>query len=797
MSRQVRCSGAYVEALELRRLLSGINQLAGIGYLPSDNGTKLQRYDIAAQQWLTPVTLANSPGGATATLVDGQGIYVAYGQSVVRYKLDGTAPTHLINAANPVQDIHSDGNVLFLNHSTGLYARFISISKQTNTIVDTVENYVDSVYGSSISPSANRIFGHRLGISPPDITYMGYDDAGNFTGGGDSPYHGDYSGASRTWVFPQGTKVVDDSGGVYAASNLTRLNSFNTAIDDVTFVGSDVPIVLRANTLTAYSATILPTGSKTLARPATQVLANGSNVIAFNPAANLANGYDVQIVPLADLKAPQPDEPVNPVDLAYAPDDVEVTASGTLLILDKETQSIFRWNSATREYGATIPLVDVPAYMAYSASNNAVYLAYSSGLINRIDLGAANLSETPFATLPSAPTGLAAAGQYVFAADGSGAWHTHYTFGSGGNAISAVDWNRYSAEYVWSPANGMMYFFRDDTSPNDLHAEVIGPDGTISSGLESPLHTSEGFIHPIRVSPDGGIVVLGSGMVHDGKTLARLAGGLGNAVADVAWLNGTVYTVRSIAGYAQFQQWTGSTYAPGFVQQVEGTPNRLLSVGGSLVGIYTPASGVPQFRVMGADLLPVPPEGVETIIGTTGNDVILIDQVNGQHQVTVNGVVTTLSSGTTKLFVDGDWGHDQIAATANVTIRLQMTGSAGNDRISGGAADDELSGGLGYDRVFGGFGNDFLIGGGHNDYLNGEAGNDLMIGGGGNDRLIDTVGRDHYIGGLGNDVFVSRDTRQNIHNNPDTLSGGPGFDQAQVDVTPSADNLSSIDELLA
>ena len=294
-----------VEALELRQLFA-IDQLGGIGYLPSDNGTQFQRYDIAAQQWLAPTALANSPGGATASLVDADGIYVAYGRTVMRYKLDGSEPTHLMNAPGNVHKIHSDGNLLFLNHSSGLYARFVSINKQTNTIIDTAENYVDSVYGSSISTTANRIFGRSQGISPADITYMGYDDAGNFTLGGGSPYHGDYAGASTTWVFPLGTKVVDDSGGVYGTGDLTRLNSFNTGIDDITFVGIDVPVVLRGNTLTAYSSTILPTGSKRMARPAKEILTNGTNVIAFNPDTGKPNRYDTQVVPLADLKRLSP-----------------------------------------------------------------------------------------------------------------------------------------------------------------------------------------------------------------------------------------------------------------------------------------------------------------------------------------------------------------------------------------------------------------------------------------------------------------------------------------------------------
>ena len=80
------------EALEPRTLFAGIDQVDGIAYLPSHNGATLQRYDVAAEQWLTPVTLADSPGGAAATLVDADGIYVAYGKTVVRYKLDGSAP---------------------------------------------------------------------------------------------------------------------------------------------------------------------------------------------------------------------------------------------------------------------------------------------------------------------------------------------------------------------------------------------------------------------------------------------------------------------------------------------------------------------------------------------------------------------------------------------------------------------------------------------------------------------------------------------------------------------------------
>src|SRR4030095_1866188 len=129
----------------------------------------------------------------------------------------------------------------------------------------------------------------------------------------------------------------------------------------------------------------------------------------------------------------------------------------------KTHQSVFTWDPVLQDFGATIPLIGVPSFMSYSAANNTIYLAYSSGLIRKIDLSAATPTEVPFANLPSSPSGLSTAGQYVFAADGSGAWGTHYTFAPNGTQISAVDWNYYSTEYVWSPANQKMYFFRDDT----------------------------------------------------------------------------------------------------------------------------------------------------------------------------------------------------------------------------------------------------------------------------------------------------------------------------------------------
>ncbi|MCF7544292.1 calcium-binding protein [Pseudomonas petrae] len=76
-----------------------------------------------------------------------------------------------------------------------------------------------------------------------------------------------------------------------------------------------------------------------------------------------------------------------------------------------------------------------------------------------------------------------------------------------------------------------------------------------------------------------------------------------------------------------------------------------------------------------------------------------------------------------------------------------MQGFAGNDTINGGAGDDTLDGGDGKDVLSAGDGNDLLLGGEANDSLSGGYGNDILDGGVGNDSLD---------GGYGSDTNVFR-----------------------------------------
>jgi Ca2+-binding RTX toxin-like protein len=190
----------------------------------------------------------------------------------------------------------------------------------------------------------------------------------------------------------------------------------------------------------------------------------------------------------------------------------------------------------------------------------------------------------------------------------------------------------------------------------------------------------------------------------------------------------------------------------------------------------------------------------DTILGTSGNDVITFEHHSGAFVVVVNGVGSAFTTEFDHLFVDGGAGNDRIfCADGKFSRPLQITGGGGNDTIVGGTNDDELSGANGKDKVFGGLGDDFCIGGAQPDSLWGEDGDDLLLGAGGNDRLTDVTGRDYFIGGAGNDTFICRDTTNTIQDDPDTISGNAGSDRAQLNDVGSAipDLYTSIEELLA
>ncbi|QLE55490.1 choice-of-anchor I family protein [Nostoc sp. TCL26-01] len=116
--------------------------------------------------------------------------------------------------------------------------------------------------------------------------------------------------------------------------------------------------------------------------------------------------------------------------------------------------------------------------------------------------------------------------------------------------------------------------------------------------------------------------------------------------------------------------------------------------------------------------------------------------------------------------ITGTSGNDILTGTnGNDTIN----GLEGNDYLIGNAGNDTLNCGTGNDYGFGGAGDDTINGNDGNDLLYGNEGNDTLNGGEGNDNLDGGPGNDTLIGGNGNDTYTVDSLNDNI---TETATGG-------------------------
>lgn len=153
----------------------------------------------------------------------------------------------------------------------------------------------------------------------------------------------------------------------------------------------------------------------------------------------------------------------------------------------------------------------------------------------------------------------------------------------------------------------------------------------------------------------------------------------------------------------------------------------------------------------------------------------------------------------------GSAGNDTITGSSTPE---QILGLAGDDVLFGRGGNDTIDGGLGYDELWGGAGDDLLIGGDdtsgsdgdyelhYGDDLYGEAGNDTLIGGmgwnyldggDGNDCLIggqadaadSLYGGSDQLGGAGNDTLIGGNSGNYLDggSGTDSLVGGMGWNE--------------------
>ena len=105
-----------------------------------------------------------------------------------------------------------------------------------------------------------------------------------------------------------------------------------------------------------------------------------------------------------------------------------------------------------------------------------------------------------------------------------------------------------------------------------------------------------------------------------------------------------------------------------------------------------------------------------------------------------------------------------------------ISGTNGDDVLSGTPQSDNVGLLAGNDVFFAGAGNDVVLGGDGNDSIRGDAGRDQLNGDAGDDFLVGGSDADRLNGGVNNDTL---DGGTGV----DTLAGGTGFDRFDFNST--------------
>ena len=541
-------------------------QSGSVLYFLDNTSTRLRRFDFTTSSWLSDITLT---GTADLFDVDASGIYVKFANRVEKVAIDGSNSMILPSVVGTEAYIEVAGEYLLLggrDNSSGFYLAS-TYKKTTGALVSNLSIF-NSLGGTSAIKSEGRLYGVTRGTSPADVVVIEFNPStGMLNRSFDSPYHGRYPAASTAYAREAGGMVVASAGTVYKSSTLEYLGSLGGSVQGAAFL-ADRFVVIRDGQLAVFSNDIQELGQLTSPAGLQDVVAHQGTPYSISGA---IDSLSIQPLSLESIAEPPPPAARSWAE-AVPKADVILDGGNSVVLASKIEHAAYTFDPDSWSHVNVTPLYANPLQVTFSPLSNIVYAGYAGGAIYGFSRASSGLPRWLAAT-PYSAQGLATAGEYVFAADSSGAWASHFSFSPSGALLSNPEWNYLSRQYEWDPVTRRMYYFSDAVSPNNIYWEQIALDGSISARGQSSISVNLSPRLPIRIAPDGSRVFIGSGQMFDSGALS-LVGSLNSTIADVGWLNGDTYAI-SDSGAPELRRYNAA-YQVVQTGRVRGTPRRIL-----------------------------------------------------------------------------------------------------------------------------------------------------------------------------------------------------------------------------
>ncbi|MCP5039465.1 MAG: hypothetical protein GY944_00460 [bacterium] len=303
---------------------------------------------------------------------------------------------------------------------------------------------------------------------------------------------------------------------------------------------------------------------------------------------------------LSDSSGEEVDFGVRPEPSVHDPTDVVVDDAGIIYLLTPHLGLVARFDAATGEALHAIEVDADPKKLTYSSSHGCLYLGYEDGRITKVDLDGAPFEEEPFLSLARPVVGLEGAGQFLYAVlpeDERQNTFDHYIFDSAATLMSERRARMSPRDYEWNEAKHHLYSFSHNSGRDGVIWMQVDPaTGELTWERSSAAYNAfnEDDL-PLRVSADGTLVILGSGLILDGLT-GQLIDKVRRGLVDIAILpDGSFVTIEVGSRFRTLiRQWGAdrTLYAEHYMDEypvrMVATPFGLLVIG--------KAEGIPTFR---------------------------------------------------------------------------------------------------------------------------------------------------------------------------------------------------------
>lgn len=562
----------------------------GVVYFLYASPALLRRFDSNQKAWLSDISLDAVP---KALAVSDDGIFVSQNINVRRFALNGSG-----GATFPTAWANADDVGIYQGHLLSSRDRKIqSVRIDDGVQVDVYESFggYDTPRRFAVSRTAGYLFGWQVGLSPSDILRVAINTDGSFGSPIASPYHGDFP--AGTVVFPSvdASIVVDQAGIAFDGGDLTYLSGTGGPLRDVVIDldmrGGGGIFVLRDARVAWLDGAYREVAVKELVSPADGLSKRGDDLFLYRGAAGTW-GIDVQRIGLKEFfSGARPPAAPNPVSSPYVPDFVDMSDSGVIYLFSKAQRAIHRFSVVDWAYSRSAALGMEPVFAAVNRADDQVYVAYEGGRLALVNPDRPSPEFLAFG--PVTQSGLGAADDLLMTVDDTGAWNSHRIYNQLGQETDWVDWNRFSLEFSWNRAVRRMFFFRQGTSPNNLHYEELSGDGVVVSSGETPYNGSVQAQYPIRPAPNGSRVYLGSGQMFDAINMT-LIGQFPVAFKDLAWVGGDVVSMHAESGgTTRLVKWRDDVQLAQTI--LTGSPVRVFGFKGEAVAV-TVHNGVTFFH---------------------------------------------------------------------------------------------------------------------------------------------------------------------------------------------------------